>query len=541
MSKAAASTTTGGKPGEGRYFRDQLVIQWVLLALGLLLTGGWLAHGLIAEYNRTYADQKERLANQARMIDRNLGHQFGALKNTLDMLAGEYLTGTHNSVPGALGHYLKDLTTATPGISALLIQDVMGVVTDASAPDLPGSDFSDREFFKRPMAPARGDRPRLAPPFRSDQNAFVLPYSRRIAGMDGQTRGVVTAALDAEFFRTFLSSTLYAPDMWAAMAHGEGEVFIVAPERPGFEGKNLAVPGSFFSRHLESGEVESVFAGEVHLTGEERLIAIRTISVGGWLSGGADTLVLAVSRDLAVIHEAWRYDLFMESLLFTLLVVTMCGGLFHHQTGQRAARERGIAQARELRLLSEEYDRFFALSPDLFCIIDVSGKMRRTNTAWRDALGYGAEELNGRFYLDLVHPDDREETLKVHRLMRKGEAVTNFINRCVAADGNWRFIEWHSTPYTGGWAYAVARDVTERRAAEAEREKLVGDLTRALGEVKTLSGLLPICSSCHKIRDDQGYWNILEKYICEHSGAEFTHGICPECIKKLYPEYSGKE
>lgn len=71
----------------------------------------------------------------------------------------------------------------------------------------------------------------------------------------------------------------------------------------------------------------------------------------------------------------------------------------------------------------------------------------------------------------------------------------------------------------------------ERRQAEAEREQLITDLRQALANVKTLSGLIPICSGCKKIRDDHGYWNQLEAYLEEHSNAGFTHGFCPECRK----------
>ena len=70
----------------------------------------------------------------------------------------------------------------------------------------------------------------------------------------------------------------------------------------------------------------------------------------------------------------------------------------------------------------------------------------------------------------------------------------------------------------------------------AERDALVGELTRALDKVKTLKGLLPMCSHCKKIRDDQGYWQQVEVYIEHHSEAEFTHGLCPECTQRLYPE-----
>jgi hypothetical protein len=78
------------------------------------------------------------------------------------------------------------------------------------------------------------------------------------------------------------------------------------------------------------------------------------------------------------------------------------------------------------------------------------------------------------------------------------------------------------------------RRLTERKRAEDEREKLIIEVQNALAKVRTLSGLLPICSSCKKIRDDKGYWNQLETYILEHSEAEFTHGFCPDCMKNLY-------
>lgn len=84
---------------------------------------------------------------------------------------------------------------------------------------------------------------------------------------------------------------------------------------------------------------------------------------------------------------------------------------------------------------------------------------------------------------------------------------------------------------------ALLKEIEQRKAVQQEREILIQELTQALAEVKTLSGLLPICASCKKIRDDTGYWRQIEEYISRHSKAEFTHGLCPECAKKLYPEY----
>lgn len=83
------------------------------------------------------------------------------------------------------------------------------------------------------------------------------------------------------------------------------------------------------------------------------------------------------------------------------------------------------------------------------------------------------------------------------------------------------------------------REIEARKAAEKERDKVIKELKQALSEVKTLRGFLPICSSCKKVRDDKGYWTQIEAYIRDHSEAEFTHGICPECMKKLYPDFDG--
>jgi CheY-like chemotaxis protein len=84
-------------------------------------------------------------------------------------------------------------------------------------------------------------------------------------------------------------------------------------------------------------------------------------------------------------------------------------------------------------------------------------------------------------------------------------------------------------------------DYQARLSAEQEKEGLIWELKNALEKVKTLRGLIPICVECHNIRDDQGYWNRVETYIETHSLAEFSHGICPDCMKTLYPNYYKKK
>jgi PAS domain S-box-containing protein len=84
----------------------------------------------------------------------------------------------------------------------------------------------------------------------------------------------------------------------------------------------------------------------------------------------------------------------------------------------------------------------------------------------------------------------------------------------------------------------LLKDITDMKVAEAERERMVQELTEALANVKTLSGLLPVCAWCKNVRDDAGYWQRIETYLSEHSDARCTHGMCPDCLAKRFPEDS---
>ncbi len=92
-------------------------------------------------------------------------------------------------------------------------------------------------------------------------------------------------------------------------------------------------------------------------------------------------------------------------------------------------------------------------------------------------------------------------------------------------------------PYDGKQLCVTVEMALSKHKLEMEHQQLLSDLKETLAKIKRLSGILPICSSCKKIRDDQGCWSQVENYIKKHSEAEFTHGLCPECAHKLYPEY----
>lgn len=179
-----------------------------------------------------------------------------------------------------------------------------------------------------------------------------------------------------------------------------------------------------------------------------------------------------------------------------------------------------------------EMEAFFSEAADMFCFLDFNGHFRRLNPAWERTLGYTREELMAKRFIEFVHPDDRERTLKQNANVREGGQATGFENRYRCKDGSYRWLLWNASPRSGqSVIYSVARDITARKEAEIERTKLLRALEASLAEVRSLRDILPICMYCKKIRDDTDYWHSVEVYISEHTNTRFSHGICPTCME----------
>jgi two-component system, cell cycle sensor histidine kinase and response regulator CckA len=125
-----------------------------------------------------------------------------------------------------------------------------------------------------------------------------------------------------------------------------------------------------------------------------------------------------------------------------------------------------IVQEKAIKAKTEELDRFFTTALDLLCIADTDGYFIRLNPMWSEVLGYTLSELEGKRFLDLVHPDDIPSTMDAIKELDSGKNVLSFSNRYRAKDGSWRWLEWRSFPYGNKLIYAAARDVTKRIMTE---------------------------------------------------------------------------
>jgi PAS domain S-box-containing protein len=189
------------------------------------------------------------------------------------------------------------------------------------------------------------------------------------------------------------------------------------------------------------------------------------------------------------------------------------------------------------------YRKVFENSPDAFILINAqTGKIMKANPAVETLLGYDPDDLVNQEFTMLIPPmteNSAKEALEEIRMFG-GVLVQEFF----CADGSRTILDmtlaiipWDERDII----LAAFRDAKDRIRAEAERERLICELQEALDNIRTLKGLIPICVSCKKIRNDGGYWERVEDYIREHSNVEFTHGICPDCSRKLYPQQAQGE
>jgi PAS domain S-box-containing protein len=194
----------------------------------------------------------------------------------------------------------------------------------------------------------------------------------------------------------------------------------------------------------------------------------------------------------------------------------------------------------EIRWLKEFNEGIVQNMAEGIVVTDSEGYFTFVNPAAAALLGYAPEDLLGRQGTTGVPPDQQPVVQAADERRARGQA-DRYELELVRKDGVRLSVLVSGSPRFEGDRFAgtlaVFTDITERKRAEEEREKLIAELQDALTHIKMLSGLLPICASCKRIRDDQGYWQQVEVYIRDHSEAEFSHGLCPDCAKKLYPGF----
>ncbi len=252
-----------------------------------------------------------------------------------------------------------------------------------------------------------------------------------------------------------------------------------------------------------------------------------------WIRGQRLTLTLAgVVSVLSLLALFLTYN---RSTLWTVMPNRALGlfGIWV-ATALLLAHKRASA---DLHQREQELEDFFEHGPVGLHWAAPDGTILRANLADMELLGYPKEDYVGRrigeFFVEQKKLED------IFRRLEAGETVRNYEVNLRCKDGSIKHVLVNANVLWEDGRFVrtrwFTRDITDRKRAERERERLIVELRQAADQIKTLRGLLPICASCKNVRDDQGYWDHIENYIQAHSEARVSHGICPDCFQKLYP------
>ena len=198
-----------------------------------------------------------------------------------------------------------------------------------------------------------------------------------------------------------------------------------------------------------------------------------------------------------------------------------------------------IQELEKLRHSEKYYRRLLDESGDPTFSFYADGTYRYANKAFAKGVGRPLDDIIGHKIWDLFEKDEADKRFAIVKKVFAGGKTEEIEVRVPLPSGDTYYLTTAKPILneTGEVETVIctSKNITKRKLAEDALREEHDKLVKALKEIKILSGLLPICAACKKIRDDKGYWNQIESYINEHSEAEFSHSICPTCAKNLYP------
>ena len=378
---------------------------------------------------------------------------------------------------------------------------------------------------------------------------WVLNIARRLNKEDGSFAGIVfgQVAID-NFTDSFLKLNLGKHGS-VSLRNVEHEIIARYPETKFATEVERKSISRQFKELLQSGREQATYKARYPLDNIERLYTFhRVVKYPLIINVG-----LATSEYLATWRKEVAANLLLllifsgGSLVFSraLIVRWKSEKLVQmelnrlNETLEQRVQERTDELAKTIDLLKEQAE-LLDLAHDAILVRDPDAVVRYWYSGAEETYGWTKEEALGKNSRDL---------LKTQYPISLDDIVS-----CALDTGQWegelRQITKNGIPIivASRWGVhksidgdllgflVINRNITERIKMAEERDRLIDDLQKALANVKMLSGIIPICASCKMIRDDKGYWNQIESYVRDHSEAKFSHGICPDCARKLYPD-----
>ncbi|MBF0557469.1 MAG: PAS domain S-box protein [Nitrospirae bacterium] len=415
---------------------------------------------------------------------------------------------------------------------------ICGADTGARAAK-PSNYVADRDYFKRLRSYSNAGLVISKPVIGRISGKWVVIFARRLNKSDGSFAGATWAAIElGHFNKTFAKLDVGRNGV---ISLRDSEMSLIA-RHPVLKGRDDSVGQSKVSQELIEQVKRGADSGTYYTpTGSDNIA--RTVS---FRKIGSYPLYIIVGLATSEYLVEWKKEVAKISMLtaFFVLITALSSWLLYRDAAKLKLTEIALRKSeKDLR------DMTSALGEGIY-VLNIRGDVTFMNPEAERLLGWTIAELADLNMHDTIHSEKEDgthlsfEDCPMHKITITGEKYSSEDELFKRKDGTKFPVAVISTPIVGedGTQSSITafRDITIPKELQKEKEKLISELQNALAKVKILSGMLPICASCKKIRNDEGYWTQIEAYIKEHSEAEFTHAICPDCGKKLYPEYYDK-
>ena len=505
---------------------------FVRLVGGLLLIMNLLAIAasawLLAQNRRHYRERAEiQSLNLAEVLEENVDDTIERIDLAIQSVKEEV---EHDPASPRERAFLKSQFHRTGLINALGILDNQGKVRDGAPSGASLHDAGDRDFFLH-LQRTPGAGLYLSAPFRMEPgDSWQITLARRLDRPDGGFSGVVFANLPLDLLAQPLGQLNVGPKGAVSLRSGDLRFLARHPLRPDLAAR-IGDP-SFTGPYLQairSGRRSTQFTARSVMDGEIRTYTLQRIEHSGLF-----ILVGLSQRDY--LQPWWHQVIYAACALLIMILLTLALGW---QT--RASWIRHLEDQKHMRDQEEKYRVLAENASAVIWTLDPDGRLTFVSPSIFRQRGWTSEEFmaldpSNRAISGEYADGIRERILSVHHLPpgsqpferdRLEASVVCRDGREIQIEAQWRVV-WGADGRLLGFQ-GVSRDVSDRKQMEAERDSLILELTQTIAEVKTLSGLLPICSRCKKVRGDHGYWDQIESYLSAHTSATFTHGLCPDC------------
>ena len=448
----------------------------------VLVVAGLAGFTIQHAYQHVEQDEGDRLKVQARVVDENLVHQIQGVASALVDVRNDFFSpGGAPPDHVAVQRRLRALANALPGMRDVFVLDALGSVIASNDESFIGRNFPYRDYFATPRAHPDADLLYVSKPFKTVSGVWAMALTHTLMNEQGEFAGIVSGTLDPDYFDVVLRSVLYATDMRTTLVHGDGTVFLNMPANPGPLGTNLNKPGSFFSRHRESGVKETLLTGKVFATDEHRIVATRTIrderTKFDW------PLVVHVSREWGAMYAPWRRQSTVLALMVATVVIGSALGLSFVQRRRREseARDELVRAEREenvqkIRLLTDNI-------PAVIGYIDTEHRYRFGNSNYRTWFGIDPAKMIGRTIAEVTGETTYRQLLP-HLEKALGGARCHWEGPLRSRGGE-RYYLVDYIPDIGPdgrvrGCYGMSTDITARREAELRQaavEQRLRDIT----------------------------------------------------------------